>query len=270
MQSHIGSNKTFFYTQTRIYPTRTSTTMPKAAKCFASQRPRTTTLSDNPETIHVRELDHSRVGFAAEDHRIKTKFRTCLARARQVLRASTEQTDGSMDDREHMEARCTKMHEDTKLKELESVVAAWLTIVEKTDTIQLESDVEGSIDHDEKNDDQTFEYEEWNGIQDDMESDKNDEEIEDYSSEGWETEGNDGEEEEEQDENDDEFEDDIDVSDNEILYDKDGNFITEEDVREGLKQIMEHHMSKLRKRLDMYTALASTEDNGDGEEEPKE
>jgi len=52
--------------------------------------------------------------------------------------------------------------------------------------------------------------------------------------------------------------------------DKDGNVITEEDVGEGLKQIMEHHMSKLRKRLDMYTALASTEDNGDGEEEPKE
>jgi len=164
-----------------------------------------------------------------------------------------------------------KIHEGAKLKELESVAVAWLTIVEENDTIQLESDVEGDIDHDEKNDEQMFEDGEWNGIQDDMESDKNDEDIEDYSSEGWETEGDDGEEEEEEDENDYEFEeDDIDVSDNEILYDKDGNVITEEDVGEGLKQIMEHHMSKLRKRLDMYTALASTEDNGDGEEEPKE
>jgi hypothetical protein len=160
--------------------------------------------------------------------------------------------------------------EVAKLKELESVAAAWLTIVEGIDTIQLESDVEGDNDDDEKNDDQMFEDKEWNGIQDDMESDKNDEDIEDYSSEGWETEGDDGEEEEEEDENDDEFEDDIDVSDNEILYDKDGNVITEEDIGEGLKQIMECHMSKLRKRLDMYTALASIEDNNDGEEEPKE
>jgi len=94
----------------------------------------------------------------------------------------------------------------------------------------------------------------------------------DYSSEGWETEGDDGEEEEEKEENDDEFEEDdiIDVSDNEILYDKDRNVITEEDIREGLKEIMECHMSKLRKRLDLYAALASIEDNDDGKEEPKE
>jgi len=34
------------------------------------------------------------------------------------------------------------------------------------------------------------------------------------------------------------FEDgDIDVSDNEVLYDKDGNVIAEEDIGEGLKEI---------------------------------
>ena len=143
-----------------------------------------------------------------------------------------------------MEARCTKMHEDAQLNELESVAAACLTIVEGNDTIQLESDVEGDNDDDEKNDDQMFEDEEWDGIQDDMDSDKNDEDIEDYSSEGWETEDNDGEEEAET--NDWFEEDDIDVSDNEMLYDKDGNIITEEDVGEGLKEIVEHHLSKLR------------------------
>src|SRR5579859_8167878 len=67
-----------------------------------------------------------------------------------------------------MEAHCTKMHEGAKLKELESVAVAWLTIVEENDTIQLESDVEGDIDHNEKNDEQMFEDEEWNGIQDDI------------------------------------------------------------------------------------------------------
>jgi len=40
-------------------------------------------------------------------------------------------------------------------------------------------------------------------------------------------------------ESDDSFEDgDIDVSDNEVLYDKDGNVITEEDIGEGLKEIV--------------------------------
>src|SRR5204862_7314493 len=136
--------------------------MPNAAKRFSPQRPRTTTLSDNPDTIRVRELDQSRVGFAAEDHRIKTKFRTRLARARQALRVSAEYNYASEDDRERMEARCTKMLEDAKLKELESVVAAWLTIVERNDAIQLESDVEGDNgDNDEENDDQMFEDDEW-------------------------------------------------------------------------------------------------------------
>ena len=135
--------------------------MPNAAKRFAPQRPRTTTLSDNPDTIRVRELDQSRVGFAAEDHRIKTKFRTRLARARQALRVSAEYNYASEDDRERMEARCTKMLEDAKLKELESVAAAWLTIVERNDAIQLESDVEGDNgDDDEENDDQMFEDDE--------------------------------------------------------------------------------------------------------------
>jgi len=36
-----------------------------------------------------------------------------------------------------MEARCTKMLEDAKLKELESVAAAWLTIVERNDAISM-------------------------------------------------------------------------------------------------------------------------------------
>jgi len=45
---------------------------------------------------------------------------------------------------------------------------------------------------------------------------------------------------------------------------------TEEDIGGGLQEIMERHMSKLRKRLAEYAALASIEDNEDGEEELKE
>ena len=56
------------------------------------------------------------------------------------------------------------------------------------------------------------------------------------------------------------------MSDNEVLYDKDGNVMAEEDIGEGLKEIMERHMSRLRKRLDMYAALASLGDNDESEE----
>ena len=71
-----------------------------------------------------------------------------------------------------------------------------------------------------------------------------------------------------EDESDDSFEDgDIDVSDNEVLYDKDGNVITEEDIEEGLKEIVERHMTRLRRRLNMYAALAGIGDNDQSEEE---
>src|SRR5579859_2295690 len=101
-----------------------------------------------------------------------------------------------------------------------------------------------------------------------MESDENEEDTEDNSSEGWETEDDEEEEEEEEDESDDSFEDsDIDVSDNEVLYDKERNVTTEEDIGEGLKEIVECHMSRLRRRLDMYAALAGMGDNDQSEEE---
>ena len=94
-----------------------------------------------------------------------------------------------------------------------------------------------------------LEDEEWHGIGNDDQ---------------WETE-DDGDDEDEEDE--DAYEEGIvDVSDNEILYDKDGNIIGEEDVAEGLKEIIEYHINKLSKRLDVFTALASTEDKDENEE----
>lgn len=78
------------------------------------------------------------------------------------------------------------------------------------------------------------------------------------NSEGWETD-DDVREKEENDNNNDFTEENIDVSENEVLYNKDGNVIGEEDIREELKEIMERHMSRLRQKLDMYTALAKLE-----------
>ena len=56
------------------------------------------------------------------------------------------------------------------------------------------------------------------------------------------------------------------MSDNEVLYDKDGNVIAK-GIREGLKENMERHMSRLQKRLEMYAALASLGFNDESEEE---
>jgi len=64
--------------------------MPKVAKRFASQRARKIPLSNNPETIRMREISQFRIGLPAEEHRIKTKFRTRLARAMNAVRRSSE------------------------------------------------------------------------------------------------------------------------------------------------------------------------------------
>ena len=51
-----------------------------------------------------------------------------------------------------------------------------------------------------------------------------------------------------------------DMSNNEILYDRDGNVVGEDDVAKGLKEIMEYHMNKLKKSLVIMGVLAKTED----------
>ena len=50
------------------------------------------------------------------------------------------------------------------------------------------------------------------------------------------------------------------MSNNEILYDRDGNVVGEDDIAKGLKEIMEYHMNKLKKSLVIMGVLAKTED----------
>src|SRR5205809_7860694 len=100
--------------------------MLKAAKHFASQHHRAISLSTNPDTIQAHKINQSQVGFDAEAHHIKTKFQTHLTHTREAFRASTEYTNSSTDDHECMEVQHTEMHEETKLKELESVGQVWL------------------------------------------------------------------------------------------------------------------------------------------------
>ena len=120
--------------------------------------------------------------------------------------------------------------------------------------MQPESDVEGGGSDGKEDENQMLEDEEWNGIGNDDENDN--------GSEDWKT---------DDEEADDSFEEGIvDVSDSEILYDKNGNIIGEEDIGGGLKEIMTYHMSKLHEKLDMFATLASTEVKDEDEEEDDE
>ena len=141
----------------------------------------------------------------------------------------------------------------------------WLTIVKGNEVMQSESDVEGGGSDDKENENQTLEDEEWNDIGNDDENDS--------GSKDWETENDEDEDEEDEDDEGDEKTGDsfkegiVDVSDSEILYDKDRNIIGEEDIGGRLKEIMKYHMSKLREKLDMFATLASTEAKDEDEED---
>ena len=57
------------------------------------------------------------------------------------------------------------------------------------------------------------------------------------------------------------------MSDNEILYDKDGNIIEDDNIAKGLQEIMEYHMNKLKKRLEVFNTLARIEDTDEDKED---
>src|SRR5579859_3227541 len=104
-----------------------------------------------------------------------------------------------------------------------SVAAEWLTMVMGIGAIEVESKVEAG-NSDEKSEDEMFEDEEWNGIQDDMESDEKmsgkQKRRMKRRKRRWRVTNHDAFE-----------EDDVDVSENEILYDNDGNICQEQDHR---------------------------------------
>ena len=99
--------------------------MPKAAKRFASQRARGVPRSNNPETVRIREISQSRIGLPAEEHRIKTKFRTRLARAKKALRSSSEWINASSIERGRLETQCKTSIEEEKDKALRTVGTEW-------------------------------------------------------------------------------------------------------------------------------------------------
>lgn len=255
------------------------TTMPKRAKRFASQRPKSTSLSSNPISARTREVRRSRIGFAAEEQRIKIKYRTRLARAQNALKQSAEWRSSSPSRRIEMESKCKGDLESQKQHELESVAAEWLRIMPEESAMNMEVDEEGVTDD---NDNEIEVEQEYDDDENYMESSGHDSEYEESSrishdeielnkdnSDDESVTGDKGEEEGKgklPDNSDDEFDDSVedvsdeDVSDNEMLYDSDGNVIQEQDMVEGFREIMERHMGRLREQLEIYVALAQSEE----------
>src|SRR5437667_7471362 len=113
------------------------------------------------------------------------------------------------------------------------------------------------------------EYEEWHGIQvseemDEIDTEKRMSEEEKY--EGEQDEANESEMGDSSDwetedySNDRNFEDEsVDVADEEVLYNQQGNIIEAEELGTGLREIMQTHMHTLQKKLSIFQKLASIE-----------
>ena len=215
--------------------------MPKAAKLFASQRIRDMPCSDNPETARVREISQSHIGFAAEQHRIKTKFRTRLARVRKGLKESREWVNASAEQRVHMEMERQNELASERDRELRHAEKEWIKL--------------NSIDDENLDDEMNGEYESMEPSQKKQESGNEVIYVEEGSTSGesqdWQTEGDSPEAHAFVDE---EIED---VSDHEELYDDSGNIMTENGLADGFRSIMEKHMKQLSKKLGVLAALAN-------------
>ena len=225
--------------------------MPKAVKCFASQCACEVPLSNIPETMRIREISQSRIGLLTEEHCIKTKFRTRLACAKKAPRSSSKWIDASVIDCELLETQCQTSIEEERDRELTVAATEWSKFFSGGTHVNDESTIVGEKESIYENEDyNNRSEEEWQGIQES---------------------GNELEIQEDEEDSDGIFEDGFsDVSDDEVLYDKDGNVMSEEDLGKGLREIMEYHMGKLREKLDVFTTLATTEEDEEQIEEEEE
>jgi len=119
--------------------------MSKAAKLFASQRIRDMPCSDNPETTRVHEISQSRIGFAAEQHHIKTKFRTRLARVRKDLKESREWVNASAEQCVHMEMDRQNQLASERDRELRHTEKKWIKL-NSIDDENLDDEMNGEYE----------------------------------------------------------------------------------------------------------------------------
>ena len=214
-------------------PFQSSSTMPRAAKPFASQCTRDMPLSDNPETVRIREISQSGIGFTAEEHHIKTKFSTRLAWVKKALRESHDWINASAEQRVDMEMRHQAELASERERKLKHAEEEWIKVNAISDE-NLDGDVNEEYESMEP-------YQKKKTSKEDMVHDEN-RNTSSKESQDRQTEGDSSEAHSFMDEEMD------DVSEHEKLYDADGNAITEEDLADGFRTILEKHMKRLSKK----------------------
>ena len=217
---------------------------PSAIKRFAPPHPRDCALSTNASTVRSHEYRQSQFGFEAEAQRIKSKYRTRLARAKAKMMVEDRWNTLPCADKERAEKELVITMNQEQEMELRKAVFDWgkvmkgeLSIGGDDDEEAKEMDrIKSEIEYEKE------EWEEWNKIEDDN-VEINESEHEEGSS-GWETEN------EESDLKTEEF------------VDDEGNPICLEEVKGDLNEIYDRHMAKLQKKLMVFQGVAKLEHTG--------
>lgn len=208
--------------------------MPKA-KRFSPRKPRPTPVSTNPETARIREIEQSRTGFDAERARIKTKYRTRLARAKARLTKASDWDTITPEEKQHRLDQAHSALAAAEEDELQNMAHDWYEIAYGSEGEETPAMIDDMSEEDGS---------EW---LDSSNPDGEDMNPVDYVLE--ETDAN----EDEPDESDPDFEEgDVDVSDNEELID-------DTDIEVGFQAIMNKHMKHLYKQLDIIAAIETDE-----------
>ena len=210
--------------------------MPKA-KRFSSRKPRSGPHSANPETARIREIEQSRTGYDAEQARVKTKYRTRLARAKAWLTKSSDWNTITTEEKQSRLDQVQLALAAAEEEELQNIAHDWYKIAyasESEESPMMAGDAnEGDEGGSEWIDTSDFDEDNRNPIN--------------YGLDGGET------NEDEPDESDPDFEEgDVDISDNEEL-------VGGVDIEEGFQVIMNKYMKRLHKQLDIIAEMETDE-----------
>jgi hypothetical protein len=204
--------------------------MPKA-KRFTAHKSQTQSYSTNPETSRIQEIEQSRVGLDAEITRIRTKYRTRLSRRKSNIRKISEWKQLSKEKQIEREGELKEELRAEEEEELRVVVKEWMELTD----MKEETEEEGTESVSEESGKGIDDTENLNGICDDeIKEEENNDEMESNL----------------------EFEDeDFDASDNEDLFDGNGNKIQMEDLIDGMRQIYNRHMKRIKFVMKKYKAI---------------
>jgi hypothetical protein len=217
--------------------------MPKAPKrrLFLPPRSRNIPLSQNPETARIRESRRSQFGLQAEEHRIKTKYRTKLARAKAELRRTKPYIQANAETKKCMEDELATSNKTERAIELETIQKQWHDFLHAADSKTSKVDEPEVMVIQVDTTDVVSKLEQEADVDDGV----------DATSEDWIT---------ETDSDDSDFEDGmLDAPGDEVLFDDNGQVMAPTDLLEGLESIRNRWTMELEQRLNKFIKLSKNE-----------